>query len=64
MAKRYFAEHGLPFKEIDVLQDSRGLRDMAALTGQRAVPVIRVGEKAMVGWDETRFERLRSARTE
>jgi len=38
---------------------------MAALTGQRAVPVIRVGEKAMVGWDETRFERLRrSARTE
>lgn len=34
---------------------------MAALTGQRAVPVIRVGEKAMVGWDETRFERLRSA---
>jgi len=64
MAKRYFAEQKLPFKEIDVLRDSRGLRDMAALTGQRAVPVIRVGEQAMVGWDETRFERLRSARPE
>ncbi len=58
VAKRYFAEHHVQFREIDVMTDKRGLRDMLVMTGQRGVPVIRVGERALVGWDAREFERL------
>jgi hypothetical protein len=33
---------------------------MVLMTGRHAVPVIRVGEHAMTGWDEAEFERLRA----
>ncbi|TLM99323.1 MAG: glutaredoxin family protein [Actinobacteria bacterium] len=58
MAKRYFAEHGVVHREIDVTRDSRGLHDLVQLTGRQAVPVIRVGERTVVGWDEKEFARL------
>lgn len=31
---------------------------MVLMTGQNGVPVIKVGERAMVGWDAREFERL------
>jgi len=62
VAKRYFAEHGLAYREVDVTRDRRGLREMVLMTGGRAVPVIRVGEHAMTGWDVREFERLLSGR--
>ena len=34
----------------------RGLREMVLMTGQYGVPVIRVGEKAMVGWNVSRVQ--------
>ena len=40
----------------------KGLRDMVLMSGGRAVPVLRVGEHAMIGWDAREFERLRSGR--
>jgi glutaredoxin 3 len=62
VAKRYLAKHGVPYHEIDVTRDRRGLRDMVLMTGGRAVPVLRVGEHAMTGWDVREFERLCSGR--
>lgn len=61
MAKRYFAEHGVAYREVDVRADRRGLREMVMLTGQRGVPVTIVGGRAMVGWDPREFERLMRA---
>lgn len=60
MAKRYLAKHHIPYTEVDVTKDRRGLREMVLMTGGRAVPVIRVGSHAMTGWDAREFERLRS----
>jgi glutaredoxin 3 len=62
VAKRYFAEHDVAFREVDVTKDRRGAREMLLMTGGRAVPVIRVGSHAMTGWDVHEFERLRSGR--
>ncbi len=59
-AKRYLSEHGIPYTEVDVSRDRAGLRRMLTLTGQRGVPVILVGTRAMVGWDPREFERLRA----
>lgn len=58
VAKRYFGEHGISYAEVDVATDRRGLREMVITTGQYGVPVIVVGEKAMVGWNTTEFQRL------
>ena len=58
MAKRYFAEQGIEFEGYDVSVDREALRRMVTLTGQFGVPVVLVGEKAMVGWDPAEFQRL------
>lgn len=58
VAKTYLREHEIPFREIDVMAERRGYKEMVAMTGQSGVPVIRVGEKAIVGWDKREFERL------
>jgi glutaredoxin len=58
MAKRYFAEKGLQFTDRDVSQDRSALKEMVSSTGQFGVPVIVVGDKAMVGWDKDKFEKL------
>jgi glutaredoxin 3 len=58
VAKRYLAEKGVTFTEVDVASDRTGLREMVLMTAQHGVPVVRVGEKAMVGWSPEEFERL------
>ena len=62
VAKRYLDERGLTYREVDVIKDPRGRQEMARMTGQFGVPVIRVGEHAMTGWDKAEFERLLSGR--
>jgi glutaredoxin-like YruB-family protein len=58
VAKRYCGENGISYVEVDVANDRHGLREMVITTGQYGVPVIVVGEKAMVGWNAQEFRRL------
>jgi glutaredoxin len=58
MAKRYFADRGLDYVDLDVSKDRAALKEMVTSSGQYGVPVIRVGDSAMVGWDKDEFERL------
>jgi glutaredoxin 3 len=58
VAKRYLESRGLPYREVDIVKDLRGRQEMVRMTGQYGVPVIRVGERAMTGWDKGEFERL------
>jgi len=62
VAKRYLAEKGLQFREVNVIANPKGRQEMVRMTGQSGVPVIRVGEHAMVGWDEREFEKLLSGK--
>jgi glutaredoxin 3 len=57
-AKAYLGEHDLAFEEVDVSTDKERLREMVLMTGQYGVPVIRVGEKAMIGWHAGEFRQL------
>jgi len=57
-AERFCTENGVEFTEVDVDKDRRGLREMLVMTGQHGVPVVQVGEKAIVGWDAREFRRL------
>jgi glutaredoxin 3 len=58
VAKRYLEEKGLKYREVDIISDLKGRQEMVRMTGQYGVPVVRVGEKAMVGWDKREFEAL------
>ncbi len=62
VAKRYLEERGLTYREVDIANDPRGRQEMVRMTGQYGVPVIRVGEQAMTGWDKAELERLLSGR--
>ena len=59
VAKAYLKDNDIPFTDIDVSRDRTGLKEMLAMTGQHGVPVLLVGEKAMVGWNPSEFEKLR-----
>ncbi len=61
MAKRYFADNGIEYREADVSDDREALREMVEMTQQYGVPVIRVGNRARIGWNPQQFEKLRSA---
>jgi glutaredoxin len=58
VTKRYLEERGLSYREIDIVGNPRGRQEMVRMTGQYGVPVIRVGEHSMTGWDKAEFERL------
>lgn len=58
VAKEFCDEHEITYREVDVTTDRNGLREMLVTTGQHAVPVVMVGEKAMVGWYADEFRQL------
>ena len=55
-AKRYLKERGVPFKEIDIERDADAGRDIVRKTGQRGVPVIRIGSRWIVGFDKEQID--------
>lgn len=56
-AKKYFKENKIPFREINVERDAQAARDIARKTGQTGVPVIKIGSKWIVGFDQPAIER-------
>lgn len=59
-AKEFFKEQGLDFDEYNVASDMDKREEMMNMTGQMGVPVIVVGKKVMVGFDQEQFSRALS----
>ena len=57
MAKRYFREKGIKFKDVDVSRDPIAARDMVRRSGQQGVPVIDIGGKIVVGFDRVKIDK-------
>jgi glutaredoxin-like YruB-family protein len=60
-AKDYFKDKGVEYTEHDVAEDQEKRQEMIEMTGQMGVPVIRVGDDVVVGFDEAKVEELLSA---
>ena len=58
MAKRYFREKGIKFKDVDVSRDQTAARDMLRRSRQSGVPVIDIGGKLIVGFDRPKINKL------
>lgn len=58
MAKDYFTEHNVTYTEHDVASDLEKRAEMIDITGQMGVPVIRIGDDVVVGFDEEKIAEL------
>lgn len=57
-AKDFFKENGIAYTEHDVAADADKRTEMVELTGQMGVPVIRIGDDVVIGFDEERVKSL------
>ncbi len=58
VAKAYMKDNDIDYTEVDIIRDTEARRQMVLMTGQYGVPVLKIGPRAMVGWDEKEFRRL------
>jgi glutaredoxin len=59
-ARNYFNQQGIPFREYDIENSSKGRRDYARLNGT-GVPIIFVGKKRIQGFRAGRFQTIYNA---
>ncbi len=58
MAKDFFADNNIAFTEYDVASDLEKRKEMVDMTGQMGVPVIRIEDDVVVGFDEGKVKEL------
>jgi glutaredoxin-like YruB-family protein len=57
-AKDFFADNNVSFTDYDVSSDSEKRQEMIDLTGQMGVPVIKIGDDIIIGFDEPKLKEL------
>jgi glutaredoxin len=58
MAKEFFKEKGVEYEEIDVAADQEKRAEMIDLTGQMGVPVIRIADDVIIGFNKPKIAQL------
>lgn len=57
-AKEFFKENNVEYTEHDVASDAEKREEMVEMTGQMGVPVIRIGDDVVIGFDEEKVKEL------
>ncbi len=57
-AKEFFEANKIEFTDFDVSSDQEKRQEMIDMTGQMGVPVIRIGDDVVVGFDEGKVKGL------
>ncbi len=57
-AKDFFQENNVTFTDYDVASDIAKRQEMIDLTGQMGVPVIKIGDDIVIGFDESKLREL------
>ena len=52
IAKEFFKKNNIAYEERDVASDTTAQQEMIASSGQMGVPVIRIGERIIIGFDQ------------
>jgi len=56
-AREFMKAHNVTFKDVLVDEDEKARDEMIEESGQMSVPVIRVGEEIIVGYDEEKLKK-------
>jgi glutaredoxin 3 len=59
-AKDFFKENNVEYTEHDVAADLEKRTEMIDMTGQMGVPVIRINDDVIIGFDEAKLKELLS----
>jgi len=57
-AKEFFNENKIEFTDFDVAADAEKRQEMLDLTHQMGVPVIRINDDIIIGFDEPKLREL------
>ena len=57
-AKSFFDENGVTYQDFNVATDIEKRKEMVDMTGQMGVPVIKIGDDVIVGFDEAKVKEL------
>ena len=58
IAKRYFRDKKIKFRDVDVSRDQKAAMEMQRKTGQTGVPVIMINNRPIVGFDKPKINKL------
>jgi glutaredoxin 3 len=61
LAKDYFKENNVAYEEYNVAENMEKRTEMLNLTGQMAVPVIKIDDYVTIGFDQAKVEELLAA---
>lgn len=57
-AKEYFGEKGVEYTDHNVAEDMEKRQEMIEMTGQMGVPVIKIGDDVLIGFDKDKVANL------
>jgi len=60
-AKDYFDANNVQYDDFNVMENLEKRKEMIDMTGQMGVPVIRIGDDVVVGFDESKIKELLAA---
>lgn len=60
-AKEFFTTNNVTYTEFDVASDAEKRQEMIEMTGQMGVPVIRINDDVVIGFDEGKVAELLAA---
>jgi glutaredoxin 3 len=58
MAKEFFDANNIQYTDHNVAEDNTKREEMVEMTGQMGVPVIKIDEETMVGFNEPKLKEL------
>lgn len=57
-AKEFFTNNNVEYTDVDVAADAEKRKEMIEMTGQMGVPVIKIENDVVVGFDEGKLKEL------
>lgn len=58
LAKNWFIEKGISYVDYNVASDITKRKEMVELTGQLGVPVIKIGEEVIIGFNPHKIAKI------
>ncbi len=56
--KEFLSHHDVPFSSRTIDQDPDAMNELVEKTGNRATPVILIGDEVVVGFDRSKLQNL------
>jgi len=56
-AKEFFKKHNVEYEDVNVAENEKSRDEMVEKSGQMGVPVIEIGDKIIVGFDEQELKK-------